>query len=233
MPTSPAPRRFPASKQKVAPTDLSARRVPTQDRSRQRVERILDAAAQTFAEIGYEAATTEAIAERAGTSIGSVYQFFPNKRALYDAIARRYLDRSRALFDGLMSPGALTLPWYELLDLAIDGFASLDRGDFDLRAVWVNWHLSSSFYSEGRALNREFAKRAEAVLSKQSRGLTPAKRALVSTIIVEVMSAMLFLAARSNEARAAEVVAETKMLLRRYLEPLVKPATARRGKVRA
>ncbi len=229
-----------ASKSKPAPPpDPAARRVPTQDRSRQRVERILDAAARTFAEVGYEAATTEAIAERAGTSIGSVYQFFPNKQALFDAIAQRYLDRSRALFDGLMSPGAIALPWFQLLDLAIDGFASLDRDDYDLRAVWVNWHLSSGFHLEGQALNREFAKRAEAVLSHQTKGLAPKERALVATIVVEVMSAMLFLAARSRPEKGTAVVAETKVLLRRYLEPYMHATTrapaarTRRGKMRA
>src|SRR6202011_4219225 len=103
MPTPTRSRRFPDLKKQPAaspePTEPSTRRVPTQDRSRQRVERILDAAARTFAEVGFEAATTETIAERAGTSIGSVYQFFPNKKALYDAIASRYLDRTRRLFD--------------------------------------------------------------------------------------------------------------------------------------
>lgn len=223
------------SKPTAPPSSLStsaARRVPTQLRSRQRVERILDAAARTFAEAGYEAATTEAIAELAGTSIGSVYQFYPNKQALFDAIARRYLDRSRRLFDGLMSPAALALPWPELLDLSIDGFASLDRDDYDLRAVWVNWHLSSGFHLEGQALNREFAKRAEAVLSKQMHGVGPKERALVATVLVEVMSAMLFLAARSRSEHGAAIVAETKVLLRRYVAPYMRatPAPARRAR---
>src|SRR5262249_42939340 len=156
-------------------------------------------------------------------SIGSVYQFFPNKRALFDAIARRYLDRSRELFEGLMTPEAIKLPWDQLLDMAIDGFSPLDRDDHDLRAVCMNWHLASSFYVESQAVNREFAKRAEAVLAMQTRGVAPKQRALVATVIVEVMSAMLFLAARSNAERGAEVVAETKVLLKRYLEPLVTP----------
>jgi AcrR family transcriptional regulator len=222
MPSSTAPNRF------------SSRRVPTQDRSRQRVERILDAAARAFSEMGFEAATTEAIAERAGTSIGSVYQFFPNKRAIFDAIAHRYLDRSRELFERLMTEDALALPWDALLDLAVDGFAQLEQ-DYDLRAVWTNWHLASSFHVEGQALNREFAKRAEAVLASRSRAIAPARRALVSTVLVEVISAMLFLAARTGGQRGAEVVAETKVLLKRYLAPLVgapEPKAPRRARKR-
>src|SRR5271163_3338078 len=81
----------------------SPRKTPVQARSRERVERILDAAAVVFADAGYEAATTEAIAERAGTSIGSLYQFFPNKRALFDGVARRHLERGSELFDALLA----------------------------------------------------------------------------------------------------------------------------------
>ena len=62
------------------------RRVPTQERARRRVARILDAAALVFAEQGFEAATMEDIAARAETSIGSIYQFFPNKLAIFDDI---------------------------------------------------------------------------------------------------------------------------------------------------
>jgi AcrR family transcriptional regulator len=211
----------PPSPRALADTDdvLAARRVPTQDRSRQRVERILDAAAEIFADIGYDAATTDAIALRAGTSIGSLYQFFPNKQALYNAIADRHLSRARVVFDALMTPDALMRPWQEILDASVDAFSAFDRTDKDFRAVWINWHLSGEFLVAGQALNREFAMRTEAVLAQQSRSLTPARRALVATVMVEVMSAMLFLAARKDHDAAEKIVAETKVLLRRYLEP--------------
>src|SRR5579871_2385856 len=66
------------------------RRTPQQARGQRRVSKILDAAAEVFAENGYEAATTNAIAIRANTSIGSLYQFFPNKFAILNALAKRY-----------------------------------------------------------------------------------------------------------------------------------------------
>ncbi|QDG78804.1 TetR/AcrR family transcriptional regulator [Labrenzia sp. PHM005] len=58
------------------------RRRPKQQRSRQMVGFILEAATQVFDQNGYEASTTNLIAERAGISIGSLYQYFPNKAAL-------------------------------------------------------------------------------------------------------------------------------------------------------
>jgi len=61
---------------------LTVRKEPRQARSKQMVDAILQAAAETFARHGYARATTNKIAERAGVSIGSLYQYFPNKDAL-------------------------------------------------------------------------------------------------------------------------------------------------------
>ena len=60
-------------------TEIAPRRIPIQERGEQRVTELLEAAAAIFAEVGYEAATMRDIAGRAGASIGSLYQFFPNK----------------------------------------------------------------------------------------------------------------------------------------------------------
>jgi AcrR family transcriptional regulator len=80
------------------------RRRPSQRRSRATVEAILDAAARVFERHGYAAGTTNRIAERAGVSIGSVYEYFPNKDAILAALAERELGREReallAVFTG-------------------------------------------------------------------------------------------------------------------------------------
>jgi AcrR family transcriptional regulator len=216
------PRRFDDIPDVASERAQDQRRVPTQARSRERVERILDAAAEVFTEIGYDAATTEAIAVRAGTSIGSIYQFFPNKQAVYDAIAARYLERSRALFETLVSAEARKTPWKKLLGRAIDAFAA-SSDDPDFRAVWVNWKLSGEFLEAGQALNREFALRCEAILATQAKGLSPQRRALVATVVVEVISAMLFVAARRGGTVGPKIVDETKVVLERYLAPYTKP----------
>src|SRR2546428_9484541 len=78
------------------------RRFPQQQRSRTRVDRILAAAAHEFATVGYDAASTNAIAARARTSVGSLYQFFPNKEALFDALVQRYRREAAHLFEELM-----------------------------------------------------------------------------------------------------------------------------------
>jgi AcrR family transcriptional regulator len=71
------------------------RREPRQARARATVSFVLDAAAQVFAERGY-AATTNEIADRAGVSIGSLYQYFADKDALLVALAERHLAEAQA-----------------------------------------------------------------------------------------------------------------------------------------
>ena len=192
------------------------------------MERVLDAAAKVFVERGYDAATTEEIARLAGTSIGSVYQFFPNKLAIFNAIALRYVEHSRQLFDTFMTPEAIDRPWTELLDGAIDAFVGYHRIEPGFRAILLNWRVSADMVLANDDVNREFARRAEAVLNANAPSLSPARRALVATIIIETISSMLIVCVR-RPAQADAIVGETKMLLRRYLEPIVaENASARR-----
>ena len=66
------------------------RKTPTQQRSRQMVEMILDGAARVLAERGYAEMTTNLVAQVAGVSVGSLYQYFANKDALLQALYARH-----------------------------------------------------------------------------------------------------------------------------------------------
>ena len=81
--------------------DLRARKAPRQARSRETVEALVEAAAQVFERHGYAAGTTNRIAERAGVSIGSLYQYFPNKDALLVALVERHVADGVALLGPL------------------------------------------------------------------------------------------------------------------------------------
>jgi AcrR family transcriptional regulator len=82
---------------------LKPRKSPTQERSQETVEAIIEAAAHVMEKRGLEGYTTNAIAERAGVSIGSLYQYFPNKDALTMALLER---ESQKMLDavGLINP---------------------------------------------------------------------------------------------------------------------------------
>jgi AcrR family transcriptional regulator len=195
------------------------RRIPRQERSKKRYEAILDAAAEVFASAGFEAATMEAVAAGAGTSIGSVYQFFPNKLALFQALAERSLERSRLLFDALMTPEAMARPWWELLEAAVDGYAALLFNDPGLRAIHLNFHLYGVYAEADAALNRELIDRTEAMIARTAPSLPRAKRHLIATMTVQILSAVLFLTAREKPDFARTMIDEVKVVLRRYLEP--------------
>ena len=78
---------------------LTPRKLPKQARSEATVEAVLEAAAQVFECYGYAAGTTNRIAERAGVSIGSVYQYFPNKDAILVALVHRHLAEGTAALE--------------------------------------------------------------------------------------------------------------------------------------
>src|SRR5271155_2767647 len=84
------------SSTRVPDRRLEPRKLPRQERSGATVDAILEAAAQVFERRGYAAGTTNRIAERAGISIGSLYQYFPNKDAILVALVRRHLEEATA-----------------------------------------------------------------------------------------------------------------------------------------
>ncbi|GAA0587539.1 TetR/AcrR family transcriptional regulator [Actinomadura livida] len=101
---------------------LSPRRIPRQDRSRQTVERILEAATRVLSDRGYDGASTNRIAKAAGISNGSLYQYFPNKDAIVIAVLDRFADRLADRL-GAEIEATMRLPWQEagraLLDVQI------------------------------------------------------------------------------------------------------------------
>ena len=209
------------------------RRVPLQERSKKRVERILDAAAHVFADEGYDAATMEGIAARAETSIGSIYQFFPNKLAVFNALAQSYHERLRLFFDALLTGPVLELPWPQLLDGGIDAFNAFHAKEPAFRAVWVSMHFTAESVAEGEAITREFAKRIEAILAAKLPAVPKAQRPAMATMVVEVLTAILIVCARRPD-EAEPLVRETKAMLHRYLAAYeiapAKPASKVRSK---
>jgi AcrR family transcriptional regulator len=75
---------------------LEPRKIPRQGRSRATVDAILDACAEGLTGRGYDALTTNAISERAGVSIGTLYEYFPNREAIAAALAGRAFRRTEA-----------------------------------------------------------------------------------------------------------------------------------------
>lgn len=79
----------------------TARKRPRQERSRATVEMVLEAAVQVFRREGWDA-TTNRIALAAGVSIGTLYEYFPNKKAILVELARRHVDVAEDAFERVL-----------------------------------------------------------------------------------------------------------------------------------
>jgi AcrR family transcriptional regulator len=87
----------------------SPRKKPTQARSRRTVDAIVEATARVLVAEGYERTTTNRVAEVAGVSVGSLYQYFPSKEALVAAVVDRHADEMMTVFYSALA-GAAALP---------------------------------------------------------------------------------------------------------------------------
>jgi AcrR family transcriptional regulator len=74
---------------------LKQRKNPSQERSQDTVETILEAAAHILVEEGYESFNTNSVSKKAGVSIGSLYQYFPNKESLFQKFLQYQFDREK------------------------------------------------------------------------------------------------------------------------------------------
>lgn len=130
----------------------TARRVPRQQRSREKHERILDAAdallagagagdggaaAAAGANAGAATLTTTRIAEQAGVAVGSVYSYFADKEAIVEAIALRHWQRFGDLF-AASAEAEEQAPSDDPLGAVIDTLAAGFRGQPAFRALWYS-----------------------------------------------------------------------------------------------
>ncbi|WP_395243307.1 TetR family transcriptional regulator [Agromyces sp. MMS24-K17] len=104
----------------------NVRTEPTQRRSTQRLDALLDAAAEIVDEVGFERLTTQMVAERSAASIGTVYRYFPDRVAILHALRERCVERFRErVADGLAAASVTT--WWDVVEVAIDASAELYR----------------------------------------------------------------------------------------------------------
>src|SRR5580698_8218315 len=109
----------------------SVRRRPQQRRARETVEAVLDAVIRILKREGSSAMTTNHIAEVAGVSIGSVYQYFPDKRAIFIALHERHIRQVDGVLERCLAEGSdATLE--EFIASLLLGMIQLHDADPDL-----------------------------------------------------------------------------------------------------
>lgn len=194
------------------------RRLPQQARSWARFNRILDAAAELFAEIGYESVTTDEIAARANTSVGGLYRFFPDKLAVFHAVVERYLNQLRETFAALHTEETTQLPLEVYIGQVIDAFDQFVTANPSYRAVFVQSRLvSTEIMAMDTAFNQEIAQQLSAFFALRNPALEASQRDLLATVSVEVASALEILSLTRDSKFQHLVLTEAKKLLFIYL----------------
>lgn len=202
-------------------SNLTPRREPRQARSRRQVNNMLDAAAHVFAEVGYDSATTNAIAERAGASIGSLYQFFPNKAAIFHALTMRYHAQMRDLVKEVVTVEAARLPLIRIIDSTIEALYRFARVQPGFTQIVISARSSAELVAAENALIQESIQLFDALLAVRAPSLGPDRRGLLAKVSVEAAHALLVLAIKTDQPDDEAVLQETKALLMAYLSPII------------
>lgn len=163
----------------MAAKKLEHRKKPQQARAQQTVNAIIEATIQVLEREGPEAATTTRIAEVAGVSVGTLYQYFSHRDAIIDAVQEREFSKAIALTQEILSEGNLPKSPREVVEACINGMLELHAGkpgvhrvlameglratkadrlqSFDLRVIGVVRHFLSATGASVRRKNVDAA----------------------------------------------------------------------------
>ncbi|MFJ8465862.1 TetR family transcriptional regulator [Streptomyces swartbergensis] len=199
---------------KPVPDATSLRRAPVQRRSAERLTRILDACAGLLDEVGYDALSTRAVAQRAGVPIGSVYRFFGNKRQMADALAQRNLERfSERVTQRLREAG--DGGWREAMDAVLDEYLEMKRTapGFSL----VDFGNQIPVGARQAEPNHRVADRLTELLSGYLDREPDEELRRVFLIAVETADTLVHLAFRVAPDGDEKIIEEMREMLRAYL----------------
>ncbi|MFI5307069.1 MAG: TetR/AcrR family transcriptional regulator [Polyangiales bacterium] len=195
------------------------RKQPTQARARATVEIILQAARRLLVRKGYAKLTTNAVAKTAGVSIGSLYQYFPNKRALVGAVLEEHVERKTSELRRERRR-LVQSPVEDVMRHYARWMVESHRDEPALHRILVQelprHGLSPKLaadYEQAIASNRAY-------LEAHASELVPQNHELSAFIIIHTMESLTKAAlARDPEMLNDELIEEITSLLVRYLKP--------------
>ncbi len=201
----------------MSPTDTDLlRNPPLQDRSRQRLRRVLDAADELLAGNGAASFTTTRIAATAGVPIGSVYRFFDDKESIVEALAIRYWRDFEDLVAGVAQADereALADPAGAVLEALAAGF----RARPGFLALWYGGLRTERVRDATRQVRTAIAASVERILTIHWPEAPASSRGAAATMVVLAGDGLLREAFRRDRAGDSRLLAEGKLMLEAYL----------------
>ncbi len=205
-------------KTRIPAPPATMRKQPRQARSRASVAAIVEAGAQVLGRGGWAAFNTNLVAEVAGVSIGTVYQYFPNKAVLVDAIRRRHYE---AVLRAVRATGDETRSLRSRIEELVEGLASAHAGAPALHRALLDEAPHESVDEATQAFERAYVAAfqrlldpGEARVSRVSRGTVEA----AASVLAAAVEGMIHDAARQGAAGRARVMAEQVRLVRAYVQ---------------
>ncbi len=194
---------------------------PKQKRSRQRVEAILNAASELFAEVGYESATIVEIAARSNTAVGSMYQFFANKEAILYALIERYVAAATATFANMQVETFPEMTLEQSIKSILVPLKAFIKDNRDFKVIFSTTHGPAFLEETIRAMDEDFQARTDAALAQARPNVSAADRRKYSLVCMVIMKAMLAMTTTTTELTFDEIFEELEAVYLRYLLPVM------------
>jgi AcrR family transcriptional regulator len=192
-------------------------------RGERRMASLLDAAGRVFGELGYHAATTNAIAAEGKVSPATLYQFFPNKEAIADALVTRYaIDLAKEVRAADIQE-LVSAPLEEAVRQVTGVVIEFNRKHAAFNTLYAEAPLSKDTLEQKQLLSQTFIDYLSEVLIARNPQLDKQDVLWSAEIVLTTVKGFLpALAGRKTSARSRTIDALTQMLVR-YLEPVLKP----------
>jgi len=200
---------------------MSLRREPQQQRSQERLAQILRAAAEVFWELGYDNATTHDVAQRAGTAVGTVYRFFPDKLAIFHALEKRHRDRLSLIQARLLTPEFAQQPLRRIVTQIVQVFADyfLDPAPC---VIYTQYFVAPElFIYFDESFDNWQIEQFAGLLRLRNAKLPEPKSLLLSQVFLRTYQALFLTALRGEQQQRPLLYKELEAVLFRYLEPHV------------
>jgi AcrR family transcriptional regulator len=206
------------------PSILSSavRVAPQQARSSRRLAGFLDAAAELFVEVGYEAATMTAIAERSGSSIGALYNYFPDKQAIALTLLNQYAQELEGHWKPLMERADSLSP-REFASLFIERITELVRR----RPAYLRLLSAPVRLRRDPAAKRALRVMIANAFRAKNPSLSEERSILAANVSLQIGRGMMTLYAEAEPKGKDLVVNEFKKVLTLYLGTIVPEDRAR------
>jgi len=192
------------------------RRLPQQQRSREKLRRVLDAAEEVLGREGAEAFSTVRVAEAAEISVGSLYRYFPDKEAIVEALAVRYWSDFEDLV-GAVAAADERDPLDEPMQAIVEVLATGFRAHPGFLALWFGGLRSERVRDATRPARTAFARTVERMLAARWPDAGPAELEIVSRIAVLIGDGMLREAFRLDPEGDPIVIDECHRALAAYI----------------